>query len=56
MLAIAPSADILTPEGIERLNTDSSPWMRAQTAATVAVLFVENALSEGERQYAIGII
>jgi uncharacterized protein (DUF2336 family) len=56
VLAIAPSADILTPEGIERLNTDSSPWMRAQTAATVAVLFVENALSEGERQYAIGIL
>jgi len=56
VLAIAPCAEILTPEGIERLNADTSPWVRAQTAATVAVLFVENALSEGERQFALGIL
>lgn len=56
MLAIAPCTDILTPEGIERLNADTSPWVRAQTAATVAVLFVENALSENERRFALGIL
>ena len=54
--AIEPCTELLTAEGVERLGTDTSPWMRAQTAATVAVLFVEGALNEQERAYAVSIL
>ncbi len=56
MLANAPQAELLTAAGIERLAADASPWMRAQTAATVAVLFVEGALNERERGHAVKIL
>ncbi len=56
MLAIEPNVELLTSDGIERLSTDQSPWMRAQTAATVAVLFVEGSLNEREQVYAISIL
>jgi len=53
---VEPSAELLTSEGIERLNADNSPWMRAQTAATVAILFVEGALNENEQAFAASIL
>ena len=56
MLAISPNAEILNGTWIERLEADNSPWMRAQVAATVAVLFVEGALNEGERRFAVAIL
>lgn len=56
MLAIAPNAEVLSADGIERLKADGSPWMRAQLAATVAVLFVEGDLNEREQHYAVAIL
>ncbi len=56
MFAVEPNVELLTSEGIERLNADKSPWMRAQTAATLAILFAEGALNERERIYAVSIL
>ena len=53
---MSPNAETLNAGWIERLNADTSPWMRAQVAATVAVLFVEGALDARERRYAIAIL
>ena len=53
---MSPNAGILNGSWIERLEADNSPWMRAQVAATVAVLFVEGALDERERHFAVAIL
>ena len=53
---MSPNAEILNAAWIERLEADNSPWMRAQVAATVAVLFVEGALHERERRFAVAIL
>ncbi len=56
MFASELNSEVLTANGIEQLNADRSPWMRAQTAASVAILFVEGSLNERERGFAIGIL
>ncbi len=56
MSVINLGTDILSAEGVEHLSADSSPWKRAQIAATVALLFVKGELSESEQRFATGIL